>query len=303
MFSRFELEGFAKTAAEAYLSGGHPLNTTISQMARDHQFTTHHVDRVAQNANTLVNASLVKKARDEGSDPRVRFDLASGDEIRKVMKGPPDTSKKVAAVVAAFTMPKREIDRGQMLDTVFGARVPDPFSKHARSVDHGELAETYLLQVKVASAVAPRVTSASIGAALQTLETLHSQARGQATVDKLAMEAAEADLRDQLHDTLLEGATPATLRETVKRAGLDKRVATFIDGLVTKVASDLGLREGKSAFDARCTTNVSHPLFQKAASVLSVIDRASNSGRGLARITSAVDAAKSDFRAAATEGR
>lgn len=304
MFSRFEIEGFAKTAAEAYLRGGQPLNDFIAKLAQEQRFTEHHIDRVAQAANTLVNASLVKKARDEGSDPRVRFDLADGAEIKRSMRGPRQADvAKTAAVKTAFTMPRRPVDRGEILDTVFGARVTDPFANGPRSVDHGELAEAYVKQAEVAAAVAPRVTSASIGAALQTLETLYTQARQQTTTDKLAMEAAESELRDQIHDTILEGTSPATLRATIKRAGLDARVAKYVDALVTKTAAAIGAREGKSAFRDDCVTNVSHPLFSKAASVLKVIDKAAASFEGQKKLAKAVDAARRDFQAAAAGGR
>jgi len=306
MFSRFELEGFAKTAADTYLRGGQPLNDTISKLAREQQFTEHHIDRVAQAANTLVNAALVKKARKEGSDPRVRFDLADGGEIRRSLRGDRQRAvdvAKTAAVTEAFTMPRQPLDRGQVLDSVFGARAADPFAGAPRSVDHGELAETYVKQEKVAAAIASRVTSASIGAALQTLETLYTQARQQTTTDKLAMDAAESDLRDQIHDTLLDGVSPATLRATIKRAGLDQRVAKYVEALVTKTAASLALREGKSALGDEAVVNVSHPLFSKAASVLKIIDKASTSFEGQKKLAKAVDAARRDFRAAASGGR
>jgi hypothetical protein len=305
-FTRFELENFAKVAAQSYLGDGADLNSTIAKMARENDFTSHHIDRVTQTANTFVNGALVKKARDQKADPRVKFDLASSEKVAGLMRGGQEKTASLRAraeIEDLYRVPARALDRERVLDGVLGKLASDPLAHEPHSVDHVELAGEYLRSPGRVEKVATVLTSASIGMALQTLESLEAQAEDAHMRRKLAMDDAERELRSEIHDQILFGAAPATVRDVIKQAGLEGHVSTYLDTLVTKVAASVGAREGGSALDERSVVNAGHPLLTKAASLSREMGEALTAKRGLDKIAGARARARHDLAAAARGGR
>lgn len=300
-FNRFELENFSKTAAQTYLDDGVDLNDTITKMAEEHELNGHQIERVVQNANTLVNGALVTRARDDGGDPRVAFAMAKTAEIvgRLENDGTRDLYK-AAEVRGLFTLPAPPPPN--VLDRVLG-KVAATGDEGPRSVDHMELAAVFVRDPATADKVAAHVTAQTLGLACQTLEDAEARATGDHGLCKVAMDGVESELRDEIHDQVLSGTSPATIRDVVKAAGLDGKVEGYVNGLVTKVASRLRAREGHSAFADGALVNRSHTLVSKSAAVTDVIADAGRKRAGLEKFAGAHQAARVHYARAVREGR
>lgn len=303
-FNKFELEAFAKRAADSYLRDGRDMDDSITALARENGFTGHHVDRVAQTANTFVNGELVKQARAEKRDLRVSFKLASGEVVKKRLSGNDiGEMRKAASLHDSFRVEKRAVDNNAVLDGVMGKVMRDPLAALPRSLNGHELAVAYVKNAQVAKSVAGSVTSATLARTCQDLESMKEQATGDMWRAKQAAENVEYEIRDQVHDLLLDHHTPATLRSVIANGVRDAKLAAYVDSLVTKVAAELEVREGKSRITELMVVNDSHPLLTKVAEVSSKLDRCRQVNNGLTAFSEAAAAARLDFTRAAREGR
>ena len=303
-FSKYELEDFSKMAAKAYLSDGQDLNETITKLSRENDLNPNHIDRVVQNANILVNGSLVKQALDSGGDPRIKFDRADSRIVARISSG--DTVKEASAIkreklASMFSIEPQK--QKSVVEDVIGSWAPDPYAKHAKSVDHVELAELYVREPEKVAAVSGMLTSSTIGLACQTLEGLEAESRRQHNLDKMAMDDAEISIRNEIHDQVLNGSSPATIRDVVKTADIDDRMKKTLNGMIDKVASNLHSREGASTFVDGSNVNPGHPLIKKAFAVGDLFSRAHKSKIGFDKFASARNIAESDFKKSMKEGR
>lgn len=302
-FNKYELELFSKKAADAFLRDGVDLDDSITTMARENDFTEHHVDRVAQKANSMVNGELVKSARDSKSDPRISFKLASAVSVKSRIRG--DDVKQASALKqaeaqlqAAFTMPKKAVDKTATINGLFGEKPADPLAGSPQSIDPDDLVRAYVKEASVASAVAPRLSSATLGLACQTLESLAAQAVSDSSLSKLAADDAEQQICDQVQELLLSGNTPATLRDVVRVGVGDGKLASYVDGVISHVGSQVQAREGRSSFTPGSLVNSSHPLLAKIAEITPILDRRRQTDAVRAKIASAVSAANADYMTA-----
>lgn len=302
-FNKYELELFSKKAADAFLREGTDLDDSITKLARENGFTEHHVDRVAQKANSMVNGELVKSARDTKNDPRISFKLASAESVKSRLRG--DDEKKAsllkkaeAELHAAFTLPKKAVDKVATVTGTFGDLAGDPLALAPESIDPDELVRAYVKEAHVASAVAPKLSSATLGLACQTLETLCAQAVTDSSLAKLAAESAEAQIADQVQELLLSGHSPATLRDVVRVGVGDGKLASYVDGVITSVGAEIQAREGKSAFVAGSLVNNSHPLLAKIAEVIPALERRRQVETVRAKLAAASETAGADYMAA-----
>ena len=301
-FNRFELENFARSAADAFLQGGADLNDSITKLAQENEFTTHHVDRVVQNANIFVNGALVSKARESGDDPRVTFPLAKSAEISKRIESGTEkvaSLRKEAEVIDLFTVRKQASDHSAILDRTIGKMAPDPYSSMPQSVDHVKLASDFV----TGNADASKADAASIGLACQTLENLEHRALTDHSLTKEAMDMSEGVLCQEIHLQLMEGNSPATIRDVIKQAGLEPFVAEAMDKLVTKVAASIAAREGTSQVTDGSLINREHPLIKKASKVKAAVDRAVLMRSGLDKLSAAHSQAQREYAKAVREGR
>jgi hypothetical protein len=301
-YNRFELETFAKSAADAYLQGGADLNDSITKMAQENEFSHHHVDRVVQNANIMVNGSLVNSARSSGQDPRVTFPLAKSAEVMNRMGS--DTHKladmrKEAEVINLFQVSPVTMDKEALLDGTVGAKAPDPYAAHAKSVDHMKLASDFVH----GTAEAKEINAASLALASRTLENLEHRALTEHSLAKEAMDLSEQELCQEINDQILYGSSPATVRDVIKNADLNKVASEFVDKLVTKVASGLQVREGTTAFVSGSLVNPEHALIQKSAAIMGHVQDAVRTKRGLDKLASAHKTAHQEYARAVREGR
>lgn len=299
-FNKYELELFSKKAADAFLRDGTELDDSITNLARENGFTEHHVDRVAQKANSMVNGELVKSARDAKSDPRVSFKLASAESVKSRLRGDDGKSASLlkcaeAELQAAFTLPKRAADKTATVTGTFGARAADPLSGAPESIDPDELVRAYVKEADVASAVAPRLSSATLGLACQTLDTLCAQAVTDSSLAKLAAEGAEQQILDQVQELLLSGYNPATLRDVVRVGVGDGKLASYVDGVISAVGAEIQAREGKSSFVPGSTVNGSHPLLAKIAEVAPALARRGHVDAVRAKLAAASKTADADY--------
>jgi hypothetical protein len=302
-FNRFELENFARSAADAFLQGGADLNDSITKLAQENEFTTHHVDRVVQNANIFVNGALVSKAREGGEDPRVTFPLAKSAEINgRVHSGGSEkiaSARKEAEVIDLFTVRKQASDHGALLDGTVGKMAPDPYASMAKSVDHVKLASAFVN----GDADASKTDAASLSLACQTLENLEHRALTDHSLAKEAMDMSEGVLCQEIHLQLMDGNSPATVRDVIKQAELEPFVAEAMDKLVTKVAASIAAREGKSAVTDGSLINRDHPLIKKASKVKTTVERAVRMRAGLDKLSAAHSNAQREYSKAVREGR
>lgn len=304
-FNRFELEGFAKIAAEDYLNNGSDLNDRITGMARENEFTDHHIDRVVQMTNTFVNGELVKQARSEQRDPRVKFELASGEKVRESLNSDRVKAAELrerAELADLFDLGTPAADHGRVLDGVFGKLAGSPY-QGAKSVSHEDLTRSYVFEPDRLEKVASHIDSRSIGLAQQSLETLAAEARSDLGVQKLAMAEAEQGIRDEINDQLLTGMSPASLRAVFNSAYEGQPLNDYLDGLVTKVAARLGVREGRNAFVAGSTVNADHPLMAKSAALMDCLRETAKIDRGHKKAAEAVKRARADYALAVGQGR
>ena len=301
-FNRFELENFAQSVADAFLQGGADLNDSITKLAQENDFTPHHVDRVVQNANILVNGALVSKARGGGEDPRVTFPMAKSASIQSRMNpGSEKTAgvRKEAEVIELFTVRKQASDHSAVLDSTVGKMAPDPYASMSKSVDHVKLASAFV----TGEAEAESVDSASLSLACQTLENLEHRALTDHSLAKEAMDLSEQTLCEEIYLQLMEGNAPATIRDVIKQAGLEDFVAEAVDKLVTKVAASIASREGTSAVTDGSLINCEHPLIKKASKITASVERAVRMRSGLDKLSSAHSQAQREYAKAVREGR
>ena len=303
-FNRFELENFSKMAADSYLNEGTSLNEAVIKIARDNDLNRHQVERVSQGANILVNGSLVTKAREDGDDPRVTFPLADSSTIMDGLQEHVHKAaamRKTAEVRELFTIPRpRETNA---IDATLGKLANDPYATGARSLDHVAVTRAYVDEPEKMDKIAGHVTAATLGLACQSLETMEHRALTDHSLAKEAMSSAEIGLRGEIHDQILSGMSPATVRDVIKNAGLDEQTAIYVDGLVTKVAARLRQREGQSAFADGSLVNKTHPLITKSATVMKSVSLAVDRRRGLDKLAEARKRARIHYAHAVREGR
>jgi hypothetical protein len=307
-FNKYELELFSKKAADAFLRDGVDLDDSITALARENGFTEHHIDRVAQKANSFVNAELVKSARDTKNDPRISFKLASAADVKKRVSGQEkraaDESRAAElALQAAFTLPRKTVDKVATVNGTFGQPVGDPMASKPVSLDPDEVASAYVKQAHVAEAVAPKVDAGTLELACQTLDTLVSRAVSDCSLAKIAAQDAEQAIWNEVTELMLSGHSPATLRDVVRVGVGDSKLAGYVDGVITAVGADVGAREGKSQLVAGAAVNGSHPLLAKIAEVIPALENRRRAERGRDLLTKAASQASADHRRAVRERR
>lgn len=307
-FNKYELELFSKKAADAFVRDGVDLDDTITSQAMENDFTDHHVDRVVQKANSYVNASLVKSARDAKSDPRVSFKLASAESVKSRVRGDDKklrAEEKTAAAhrLAAFTVPAPVVDKTAAVRSAFGDMARDPMSDRPWSLDPDELVVAYVKEAHVASAVASRTDVETLNSAHQTLESMTAQARTEAMAAKIAAGEAEESLVDEIRGLMLSGNNPATLRSVVRLGAGDDKLASYVDTLITDIGVDLGVREGRSAFAPGSVVNGGHPLLAKIASVRPALEKLARVEKARDRLIKAAENARSDMAVAVRRSR
>lgn len=301
--NRFELENLGKTAAQAYIHGGAKLNDTIAKLARDNDLSRHQIARVAESANILVNGALVSQARENGRDPRVTFPLADASAINPHPEVDKAAELRKTAEVAELFRVRGPLDRPRIVDGVFGKLAADPMAGYAVSRDHMAMAADFVKNAADAEARAPTTTAATLSLVCQTLDHLRQTALTDHNLAKEAADGAEYGLRAEINDQLLSGLAPATARSVIKAAGLDATTAKYVEGLVTKIASNLRLREGHSAFGAGAVVNAGHPLITKSAAIMSTVARVADTRRGLDKLATAHQLARVHYQRAVREGR
>jgi hypothetical protein len=307
-FNKYELELFSKQAADAFVRDGVDLDDTITSQALENGFTDHHVDRVAQKANSFVNAALVKNARDDRSDPRVSFKLASAESIKSRAKGghakvAEDGRQARQALRSLFTVQRAAVDKTAAVRSAFGDTPRDPMAGERWSLDSDELAEAYVKQAHVAGVVASRSDVETVNGAFLVLDTMAKQARMDARAAQMNAETAEGEIFDEIKELILNGHNPATLRDVVCVGVGDEKLAAYVDGMITAAGAELGAREGRSSFVPGSAVNSGHPLLSKISHVLQILEKRAHVDRARDRLIKAAEAAAADLRRVSKRAR
>ena len=291
--NRFELENMGKIAAMAYLKKGANLNDTIMDMAKNNDFTDHQVCRVVENANILVNGALVKKAREEKSDPRVTFKMAEAheiiDELKNGQRKEAVDRQRVNEIRGMFHVKKAAAEPVAIFDDV-----RDPYANEPQSFDHMELARKLVSGEKHDL---EKMSWPTLSLTNQTLESLHKLASDKVEVMRLEMDDLEKRLKNEICDEMLSGHNTATIRDVVKMARLENIVERYVDETITKVACDIDTVEGKSRFsDTTDTINDNHPIFKTALAIEKRLDSSLKANVTRQKIAKAIKVVKSAMK-------
>jgi hypothetical protein len=306
-FNKYELESFAKRAADAYLRESKPLNDSITKMASDMGLNQDQVQRIVENSNILVNGTLVKRARLEKSDPRITFERASGSVVKEAMDASGDRAMAKQAqagreFASMFKVAEAKVDNEALLDKVIGPMTPSHYGTQSVEVDPNDLAIDYVGGQGLAKS-AEAISTHSIKLACDRLEAVMIKAREKRAHVLFAAEKTGADLKDEIRNHLASGVTPATLRDVVKHAGIDGYMQQIADIMISDVAKIAELREGDSTIGEYTLVNTDHPILaglRKLSEAKGELDEARSVEQ---KVASGWRTARNDLTRVASRGR
>jgi len=297
-FNRFELDGFAKRAAGAFCQGSMPLNNTIASIAEDQGLNPDQVQRVVESANALVNGWAVKQARDGGSDPRVTFERADSEAILEAIRasGMPAkiaADRQRAQVEDMFTVKEGAVDGMSVMDAVLPA-VDNPYGSRPMDVNPEALAIDYCGAQELRKH-ADGISIHSLERACEVLDEVRKHARIENANIHESADNLHARLRENIHEQLMNGVSPASVRDAVKKAGLDPKLRIAVDEVITKQAMASEIPEGVSEITDQTIIETGHPLFKSLRDAGGLSKNASKAFGAESKIASAYRLARSDL--------
>jgi hypothetical protein len=306
-FNRYELESFAKRAAEAYLIGDKPLNDSICKIASDYSLNQDQIQRIVENSNTLVNGKLVKKARLEKSDPRVAFGRAETKEILANLKSNSSSAKsdelrKNAEFSEMFKVAEPTFDHDAVLNKTLGPMVEDYRGAQPVEVNPHDLAIDYVGGGEL-SKVASGLHHHSIKLACDRLEEVMIMAREKRAAAMHRAEIKSAELRDRISNQFHMGTSPATLRDVVKHACANPHIAQIADSMITKLAGASEFREGESVISDMTIVDINHPIVSGLRGLADDKNELDEARTVEEKVASAYRAARSDLSKAVMRDR
>lgn len=123
-----KLLGFAKVATDLFLKEGVALNKAIAKLAEANELNPFQIQRVAEEANHAVQASLYKSSEDK----TFTFEMADPELIVKEIRGPGLSKVAYVDILTASLTPVESRDR-EWLDTELSSiHDPELGSRNAR---------------------------------------------------------------------------------------------------------------------------------------------------------------------------
>lgn len=305
-FNRFELEAFAKRAADAYLQKGVPLNQSITKMASDQDMNADQIQRVVENSNILVNGTLVKRARLEKKDPRITFERASSQAVGEKLASQSESAQVKEARAgrrfqAMFKIAEPSVNTQDLLDRTVGPLVDDHYGVIPTEVDPHQLAVDYVSGGEMHKC-AEAISAHSLNLACEKLEEVMVHAREKRSHVLFAAEKMGHELKDSIKQHLATGTSPATLRDVVKNAGINGYMQQIADVMISDLAKVAEMREGQSVIGERTLVNTDHPIIsglRKLAQARNDLDEARSVEQ---KVSTAYRLARRDLTRAAGRG-
>ncbi len=293
--NKFEIEMFAKRAAQDLLEHGRDLNESIMEIAGTNDLSREQTRRVVECANTIANGEMVKRAKITGSDPRVTFNLADSTVIFSKMIGEmPEAKlaqmKKVAQLGAMFCVPVAK----PAMEKV--ASIVEP---GLSSMSGPELAAAYLGGRNVST---QSFTLGQVADAVDDLVRVADAAREKWAQLALCEENALAGFERAVEAELHAGLSPATIKAAMARAPvLDEHMAAGVL-IVDAKAREMERVEGVSKLAATTIVDERSAVITELCTLL-LVDAERDVVLGVSeKIADAHDRATADLNAARAAG-
>jgi uncharacterized protein (DUF433 family) len=301
-FNKYELEGFAKRAADAYLGSSVPMNDTIVSLAEDQGLNPEQVQRVVENANTIVNGQLVKRARVDGGDPRISYERATADSILASVQGGSEVAKIASdrrdhQTDSMFQVKEAAVDKTALFDAMFGPKAEDPHGAQPAEVDPELLAMDYAGK-QIMRKNASGISIGSLSRACEVLDETRRHARTKNANLRHSAEQLGVQIRAEVHSHLMSGVSPATMRDVVKQAKLEPKLEMTINSIINTQAKIAERREGTSVIGEKTIINTGHPLLAKFAEATDAARQASKAVHAESKLANAYRMARKDLNEA-----
>lgn len=293
--NKFEIEMFAKRAAQELIEHERPLNDSILEFASVGGWTREQVKRVTEAANTITNGELVKRAKAAKSDPCVTFKLADSTEIFGKMIGVSAEAKLAEA---------KQIKK---LSSMFFVPVTKPAIEKTAStaeprlstMSGPELAAAYIRGEDVSKSA---FTIGQISDACADIERVGAAAREKWASIDLAEESVLAHLASEIEAQMHAGMTPATLRAACAQAPVEDTYTKVAGLLIDAKMRDLDRDEGASVIKEGTIVDLEHPMAVDLCKLM-LLDVDRDLTLGIAeKIADAGERADADFKRARQEG-
>lgn len=235
--TKFEIEMFAKRAAQELIEHGRDMNDTIFECAGVNDLNREQIKRVVEAANTFANGELVKRAKANNSDPRISFKLADSTRVFSRMIGETPTAKlaherKVSELASMFVAPEKK----PTIEKVASAPAPK-----LSEMDGVGLAAAY---VRGADLSGQSFTLGQIADACDDLARLQAVSNEKWAQLAEAEEVVIRDLVSAVDEELHAGTSPATIKAAVSRAPACEIHVKAACEIVDARARELEKREG-----------------------------------------------------------
>lgn len=304
--NKFEIESFAKRAAQDFLSSGRNLNESVAEMAGSGDWNREQIKRVVEATNTIVNGALVKKAKAEKSDARITFAMADSVKIGAILiadmpEAKIAAQKNVDRLSSMFIVPLQDTKAAaELLKTAHNQSSFQPVRRV--SPEPGVyLGQRYLQGDDVSAWDWTLGQVADAVEALSEVSKMASQSWAALDNDEQAVLAGLArEAETQMH----AGMTPATIKHVIDSdmvAALPehrKIAAEVIDA----VAQELGRDQGRNQIDPGSIIDGQHPLIAHVHGLVDIDVKRASMLSVDARVQDAESRAKTDLSRMSREG-
>lgn len=309
--NRFELEQWGRQAARAYLDDGVPLNNSIAKVASMQGFTRHHVERVVQSANQIVNGLIVKEAKVNKTEPRLAFDRANSDAVmEKMAKSAPEEKARMAKQASRlddlYRLPKsgsmEKTASVDVLEGMFPGESQDPFDAQRGPIPEG-LGHAFLFNREAAENMAKIASYDYIKVAVDELEHVLQRSRTDAAL-LIDVGAFGLDKMAELIDReILNKTHPEHLKAWTKHAELSDDVQSTVERMIDDRVEKLAVYVPKDApaMPDAFVVNREHPLMKVAGELEQVAKNKATQDAMTSQVEDAIAAAKGALRDAALE--
>ena len=228
-------------------TNGSNLNSLVEKAASVATLTPHQVARVCHRTNNLVNISLHKEAKANQTDHRFTFDMADFRHINEHMHTQLEPTRPNSLY---------EIDQVGSIDAIL-----PPVEKTASYISPDQLAME-VIRGKQVNETDPNI----LAQALTISIGIEKQAKGLVNDAKLNVSSLASGMHQDIREYIMQGETPSTLQMVINSADVPEDGRNVVSSAITKVASDLGVKDGFKSQDFVCST-VDNPLVKHASCI------------------------------------
>ena len=249
-FTDLALDELAEQISQEFIqsqTNGSNLNSLVEKAASVANLNPHQVARVCHRTNNLVNISLHKEAKANQTDHRFTFDMADFRHINEHMHTQPEPTRPNSLY---------EIDQVGSIDAIL-----PPVEKTASYISPDQLAME-VIRGKQVNETDPNI----LAQALTISIGIEKQAKGLVNDAKLNVSSLASGMHQDIREYIMQGETPSTLQMVINSADVPEDGRNIVSSAITKVASDLGVKDGIKSQDFVCST-VDNPLVKHASCI------------------------------------